>query len=551
MKNLRQNCIEYGILLAVMLVFGAIYHIDTVRSGFDLLPGDGGDALLNILAADSWGDVFRGETAFRQNRIYYPFQTGRGFTDLSLTLYLLELPLRLLFRLDMYTGSLAVCLLLHAFGIISMFYLLRKVLKLEFIPALGGALLTFYCNACWVKLLHTQFFFTGLLPLLAICVIRYCQLWKEKRSGRRLAWGMGAALTYAWIAYSNYYTAFFGGLAGGIYLIIYWIFLAKQGTLRKLFISVFQRAGELLLLGLWGILLFLPFFYTYVPLLSDDYERVWTAAQGTLPTLADIVNVGPQNLLWGKLYDAAFPPIHKYVYENYHGLPLITLGVLLFFLWQYRKEKGEIPMGYRVLVITLAVLYILSVKFAHCISLWYFVWKFVPGGSAIRAGGRIYVFLMFPLMIFLWWMADRYFRRFTVRKRIIAGVLLFLVLALDNYNTIDLYGWKRSETIAGLKAVPPPPGDMKCFFITESAPGVPVHENWGKYGLTAWQMARHFKTFSINGYSGNAPAGFTALDPCAPDYRNAVADWVQKHGLTGVYSCDISVKKWNKEDFPR
>jgi hypothetical protein len=56
---------------------------------------------------------------------------------------------------------------------------------------------------------------------------------------------------------------------------------------------------------------------------------------------------------------------------------------------------------------------------------------------------------------------------------------------------------------------------------------------------------------NINGYSGNAPAGFTALDPCSPDYRNAVADWVQKHGLTGVYSYDISVKKWNKEDFFR
>ena len=126
MKKSQQKLTEYTVLLGVMLLFAFIYHFDVIKSGFDLLPGDGGDSLLNILAADSWQDVFNGETAFRQNRIYYPFAVGRGFTDLSLTLYLAELPWRWIFKMDMYQSAAAVYTTLWAVGMISMFYLLRK-----------------------------------------------------------------------------------------------------------------------------------------------------------------------------------------------------------------------------------------------------------------------------------------------------------------------------------------------------------------------------------------------------------------------------------------
>ncbi|MBQ9776223.1 MAG: hypothetical protein IJW17_09345 [Lentisphaeria bacterium] len=544
MKNIRQDIKEYSILLLLMLLFGFFYHFDLTKSGFELFPGDCGDALLNVLAADSWGDVFRGETHFRQNRIYYPFPAGRGFTDLSLTLYFLELPWRWLFNADMFTGAAVVYGLLFHFGIASMFYLLRKILHLNFMAAAGGAMLSFYCNACWVKLNHTQFFFMGLLPLLAILVIRYCQYWRNGSFRKRFLCGAGAILTFAWIAYSNFYTAFFAGLAGVIYFVICAILLYRKGELRERIIP--QRIWELLLLALWGGVLFAPFLYTYIPLLNSDYERIWTAAQGTLPTPADIVNVGPQNLLWGKLYDLAFPPIHKYVYENYHGLPLFTLGVTLwccYFFWKRRKEFSPL---FAALPATLAVLYILSVKFAHCISLWYFIWKYVPGGSAIRAGGRIYVFMMFPLMVFLWWMIDRFTAKYSSRKQLLFCGILFVILSIDNYNSITIYGWKPAEYEAKIKAIPPPPPEMKCFYLTDSAGGRLEHDNWSRYGLQAWYMARYFKCFSINGYSGNVPAGFLPLDPLSAAYRQEIADWIRKHALSDVYTYDTAADRWRR-----
>lgn len=546
MKNLRKDVIEYGIVFLVMLIFAGIFHMDTVKSGFEFFPGDDCDAFLNILAADSWSDVFSGKIPFRQNRIYYPFPAGRGFTDLSLSLYLFELPWRAL-GAGLFSSAMIVYQLLFHFGILSMLYLLRKVLHLNFAVSIGGAFLCFYSNGCFTKLLHTQFFFAGLLPLLFICTIRYCQLWSSDKACKRTVYGVSALLSFAAIAYSNYYTAFFFALAAGIYFIVYAILLAKKQMLKK--VLLVKRIPEVSALAMLGVVLFVPFFYTYLPLTTDEYIRVWTAAQGTLPTLADIVNVGPQNLLWGKLYDALFPSIHKYVYENQHGLPLITAGVFIFCLFRYYKERKNFRPAFTALVITLAVLYVISLKFAHCISLWYFVWKFIPGGSAIRAAGRIYVFMYLPLMVFICYILNRCTRVFPRRKQLAICAGLFILLVADNVNTMSIYQWKPSETIAKIKVSTLPPQEMKCFFVTCSEKAPVNQSNWAMSGLQAWFIARQFSSFTINGYSGNTPANFSAVDPWEPSYRQNISEWVKRHSLDGVFSFNIDTGKWQKEHF--
>lgn len=547
MKKLQSGVIEYAVVLPVMLIFFGIFYFDTIKSGFALFPGDDCDAFLNILAADSWSDVFNGKTAFRQNRIYYPFAFGRGFTDLSLSLYLLELPWRIFCGAGMFSSALLSYLFLFNFGILSMFYLLRKVLYLNFAASLGGALLAFYCNGCFVKLLHTQFFFMGLLPLLIICAIRYCQYYYSEKIFPRVFYGVTAILIFAAIAYSNYYTAFFAGLAAGIYFTIYAVLLAKKGALKRVFIA--GRITEIIFLAVFGVGMFVPFFYTYIPLTTSDYARSWTAAQGTLPTLADIVNIGPHNLLWGKLYDWCFPPVHKYIYENYHGLPLLTLGVFLFCLYHFFKERKKIKPCIAALVLAMGVMYILSLKFAHGISLWYFIWKYVPGGSAIRAAGRIYVFMMIPLMIFIWYMMSRITRVFSCRKRLIICASVFLVLAVDNVNTMKICNWEPAKTVSKLDTIVHPPSDMSCFYVTSSGTAVHGQSNWGASGLQAWYIARRYDVFTINGYSGNTPASFLATDPWSPTYRQEISQWVRHHNLTNIYSFDLATGKWQKEKF--
>ena len=535
---------EYLILFILTLTFTLIWHYACFKSGFDLMPGDDGDAFLNILAADSWSDVFRGEMPIRQNRIFYPFEYGRGSTDLSLPLCLLAAPWQYVFGINIFHSALIVYGLLLFAGVFGMFYLLRNVLHLNFIPALGGALLTIFCNACYSKLIHTQFFFAYLLPLPAICVIRYCQNWQTNNKKKRVVYGMTATLTFAVIAYSNYYTAFFFALGAGIYFLIYSIMLIKKDKFKELLIPA--RTWELLLLAGWGALLFAPFIYIYMPLVASGNTHNWTAAQGLNPVITDIINIGPQNLLWGKLYASAFPPIHKYVYEHYYGLPPITLTAGVICLWYFIKKRKNINPAYTVLAAAIFVMYLVSLKFMHKVSLWYFIWKFIPGGSAIRATGRIYVFLMFPFMIFLWWMIDKLTRDLPSAKRIAISLIVLVLLVADNYNTTELYAWSSSKITARMNDIPKPPEDMQCFYIIDSGDSISKSNSWCSSGLLAWQMARHFKTFTINGYSGVTPADLTTLDPFAPDYRQIIHKWIRKHNLKNVYSYDVTCRKWEK-----
>ena len=110
---------------------------------------------------------------------------------------------------------------------------------------------------------------------------------------------------------------------------------------------------------------------------------------------------------------------------------------------------------------------------------------------------------------------------------------------------MPIFQWKRSEIIERMNGISPPQ-DMKCFYLTDSAPGKEIPEHWFRYGLMAWQIAREFDSFTINGYSGNMPVDFTAFDPYSANYQESIGNWIRKHHLEGVYSYDVSARKWER-----
>ena len=87
-------------LLVFTALFCSFYH-KTLVSGFDLLPGDAGDARFNILIAEHWIQFFKGELHFGETRFFYPFRNAMGFSDLSLPLAVMEIPFRML-GMDMF-----------------------------------------------------------------------------------------------------------------------------------------------------------------------------------------------------------------------------------------------------------------------------------------------------------------------------------------------------------------------------------------------------------------------------------------------------------------
>ena len=281
--------------------------------------------------------------------------------------------------------------------------------------------------------------------------------------------------------------------------------------------------------------------------MGDSYSRNWEAGQGTLPVLSDIANIGKNNLLWGKLYDLFFPPIHKHVYENCYGLPPLTLLATVILSVIYWKNKKFHTAWISILWLSLALMYLLSLKVWHGISLWYFIWKYFPGGSAIRAGGRIYVFMIFPLAIFMAYMIDKISVFKSKGIKICTLSVVLVLFAADNHSGFDLFKWSCSGIRERIAKIPAPPAEIKVFYITDSKGGAPSEANWGKYGMAAWLIARHHQIFSINGCSGNAPLNFYALDPLASDYRQAVIKWIQDNGLKNVGHFDTATNSWHLE----
>lgn len=551
-RLLSSKCLrDYGGMFLLAAAFFLFFYRAMVFSGFDLLPGDAGDARLNVIVADSWRDSLSGRLPLELIRAFYPFPDGRGFTDLSLSLYLLEIPFRAL-GADEIRAAQLVYILLFFIGVMTMFHLCRRRFRFSFPVAAFCALFAFLNHAFWLKQIHTQFYFLYLMPLLGLCIFRYLQLWGSGQWQKRWAYGAGACLVFAFISYANFYSAFFFALWFVLFAGVLLILLIRRG--KPVLRPVAKRKYELAGLALLLLLLHLVFLRLYLPVMKAEYLRNWDSVSGLLPVATDILNIGGGNVLWGRYYEWFFPNIHKNWYELSYGIPPLTLTLTAFcsviFLRRLKAGK-KMSVWFAALFFSLALCYVLSLKVYACTSLWYVVWRWFPGGNGLRAPGRIYVFMMIPLTVFLGGMLERS-RRLSGKRRRRFGqsgllMLLFGVILLDNLNNSPACRWKYSETVAELQAVPPPPPDCRVFFL---APEKDVVNNFNRVcrNLEAWHIANRFHLFTINGYSGNFPSGWMDifyLD--RPEYMNAVAKWLSRYRLQDVSNMYNRKKRiWTK-----
>ena len=543
---------EYILMFFLAVLCFLFFYRGLILSGFDFLHGDAGDARLNILIADSWRDYMSGRLPFGQTRIFYPYEKAQGFTDLSLSLYLLEIPFRLL-GMDEYRSAQLVYVFLFFLAVMTMFHLCRCILHFSFPISAFCALFAFLNHAFWVKQFHTQFYFLYLLPPLFICLFRYFQYWNDDdKKVTRWCCIAGACLVFSCISYSNFYNAFFFVVWFLLYFAGYLLIRILDGerVWRNFTVHLPEVAAGVLFL----LLLHLPFLWIYSLVLKSGYFRDWWVVMYGLPVLSDILNIGKDNLLWGQCYQHYFSGLHKNVYEFSYGLPpltflLVLFSAVLFFIWEQRKKI--LPIWFVALAASLFVLYFLSLfslKLYPQTSLWYFVWKFLPGGNALRACGRIYVFMMVPLTIFLGGMLDYSLGNLRGSLRNILFGVIFFCIFLDNLSTLPFSKWKYSDVCHQLEQIPVPPPDCRIFFLApEQNSEKPVDASY--FGLDAWQIASRFQLFTLNGYSGNFPHDWMNIfDITRPEYRIGISDWISRNKLVNVYQYDRVKKLWLRYD---
>ncbi len=257
--------------LGLLTIYGP-----ALRSGFDLAPGDAGDARIMIFLLEStWRALLAGRSPLSPP-MFFPVPGVLGYTDA----HLLWVPIYGAFRLaglaPMRAFS-ALFVVLSAFGFLCAWRLLQRVLGLASAAAAVGAFLFVFSNALTIKLGHGQMIGVAILP--AILLLLHAA-WARGRPWLAAAAGVLTGLLAATSYEVAWFFLFLGALATLLGLLAWPDFRAalRQPALRRVGIGF----GAGLAVGL------MPFCVIYGPQILSGRHR----APGDAELLSP-VPVGP------------------------------------------------------------------------------------------------------------------------------------------------------------------------------------------------------------------------------------------------------------------
>jgi hypothetical protein len=291
-----------------------------------------------------------------------------------------------------------------------------------------------------------------------------------------------------------------------------------------------------------------PLLVIYLPALHDLSGRTFREYLSFAPFPKDLINVSETNLMWGWLVERL---IGKVDHERVLAVTPVLTGIVLTLVIALRKARlpnGSVPWQLIVGVACIAVWalsWLLTFRIGTFSAFW-IPYQIVPGGVAIRAGGRI------QLLVHLWmatglavllhyWITTAPSGRLRARQTI-AGVILAVCL-VEQINLQPAELSRRAE-LARLAAVPAPPQACEVF-VVDAGPPVDISLK----EVDAMWIAIQVGLPTINGNSGWAPPGWR-LDDKKMRYDQAVLQWIAQAEVTQqlcLYQRDA--RRWSLLDF--
>lgn len=533
----------------------------------DMLIGDEGDARLNNLLVEHWFRAFGGKEKFSVVNIFYPMTNTLAYTDMLLALAIPYSILRL-FGINMFMANKIVLIGFHMLGSYSLFYLLKKKFKISDFWSLLGVVTFSYSSAYYVRIGHTQLITISLVPLLII--LMFCFFENFQNKVKRIIYGFLTISLYVLIMYTSWYTAFFTALFMATFIVIYMCVAISNNN--KVFSNIWAYIKksyiEVIAYAVYTICITIPFFKMYIEVSRLYGKRSYGVIATMLPELIDFFNVGDDNLLIGRFIKALGLSSRTYLNQGEMavGFSLITMGlaVLAFFYIRkkYLKEKYvalEKEGNYTVqsTMILVSMLYAVLVSFillvqSNGISFWYFVYRFVPGGSAIRAVVRYNYYLAMPVAIIIANFGQIIQNRIAKEKNKVAfGIIMPLCVTalvwISNYNTQGVYShWNMSSENQFIESVSAPPEDCEVMYIVDSK-----YEDrkyaFHSYQLMAWEISDKYDLKNMNGYSGQFPEQWQLDNVWETDIHLKASEWMKLNNIKQkVYYYDIATDTWTK-----
>lgn len=549
-NNQSVKYIQPAVVLLVLIFCEAFFFRNVIGTG--ALIGDDGDGRLTALLTEHWWRFFCGKEKFSELSMFYPCREVIGYTDLLLGYGIIHSVFRLAGN-SIYASYKYTLIIVHAFGTASMYYLLNQKLKCRKIWALFGTIA--FCFSCTYSnvLNHTQLNAVSFLPLLLILIIGYSNN-IQKRTMRNI-YAYCAITWFALISYNSWYVACFTGLFCLLLIVVCSIqILVHRVGITSLFKNYFYHIRkDLVGYLLYLVILFVPFLKIYMPVAARGQYSYW-ATTFFMPEIVDLINVTEDNFMIGWLIKNLGLSERNYSGEVAEGFSVVVICVFvaLYYVWEKNNYKiicaeKKNPISLNAILIngtfiTIIISILLVVKLSvNGLSLWWFIYTFIPVVRSMRAVARFWFWLSFPVSVLVAYVANKQTKANGIHQ--IATGLLIVMLFISNINVSGVYScWSIKNETRALNNVCPPPSDVVCFYVINA----PVNENISAYyQIDAYDIATKYSIKTINGYSGQVPMGWDCIgDIFSENYEKDVCRWIEDNKLVGVYAYDLTNNEW-------
>jgi hypothetical protein len=530
----------------------ALFFRETLASGGALLPGELGDTRFNNALLEHWVRWPGASWTWDSPPFFFPEARVLAYSD-ALFLFVPFYTLARLVGASPYYALAATSAALLVFGYASAIWLFRRILGLPAGISYLGAALTAFPSFLSLHYGHFQMFATLLLPALFGAALRY--LSDRSRGHTGFIPGLVVAAGIPLLLFTSYYVGwffvFFLALFAGF---LAWLKVARNGAapLRR----VWSRLTwwSLASLGAVFLISLIPFLALYLPRYSELGPRLWESVAKALPRPIDLINVGPDNMVWGALIAKVVPPGRELGWELEYGLPpalflLFGATCIALFLpgrgWLANEHTERHLDVLRALALSVVFAWVLLLYWrGH--SLWFFVFKLIPGAGALRAVSRFQAVLHLAVIIvatFGLYGVWRAARSSVIAKILIVGLFALLMCEEQQRNPPMFHARAEASLIA---SVEPPPLFCSQFMLlpdpSHAREPMPYTAN-----IDAMMIALRLRLPTINGYDGDTPSGWGLWDPFSSDYASAAADWASsKHVANGLCTLDFASGRWRK-----
>ena len=545
--------------LLLVLLFGVggtiQYFFAQFFSGFDRFFGDRGDARGFLYYCEHWYRSLSGTSSLLSPGVFYPAKGTLAYSDLLLGFGIPYSFFRAI-GVDMFQSLEITIILITFLSYCTAFWLLYKVLDFRLAPSIVGAMFFAFNSPKFFQLIHLQLQGVVLLPIifgLLITFGRQVQTLDQKRAAILLSL---AGLCWDLQMATGLYFAWFFVLWSTFFLLLALAFARS----RRFLFAVCKKFWRAMLIAAAVMLAgFAPTLMLYLPLARSERWYTYEGLFDLIPDWHAVVSMGAGNYLWGRITLALLPdPIPNTWGELQVGIGLFSsltwIVLTIATIWFIRARQSNTspsasssvpdpgnlgPLFLAILILATGLFYVFGFRYGSQ-SPWYVIYKYFPGGGAIRGVSRYVIFLALPISVAFAYVLNRglaYAAReqTSFRRRALTALMLFLgaVTVVEQFGVpkIGATGFSvrlENKYLRTLAAKLSP--DCEAFYLVN---GALARRTMPEYQYDAMLISAISGIPTLNASSSQFPSGWDLYSLNSPEYQQRVNSWVASQGLNG------------------